>query len=220
MQELTTLPAVLEEISFIMLLVGIFYTFGIFLLSRLLETVYRSAYEPEEVKGEEEGAKKKLEQPKPLVMSLGDQLTVTIGTALASFGLFGAVMYRRWFGLHWLIVTVLQFVVTVSVVIIVRKGLDKYSPSEEPELNPRDTLGKRVVVMTTVRDDFGEVSIRTKTGDEIVAARAYKKGDVFKEGASLTVVSADDEFVYVNPTEDEMKGAEDQSKEANNGLNQ
>lgn len=141
----------------------------------------------------------------------GAPLGVTIGTTLVTFGFLGSLLYYEGIPMPFPIKVASHLVGVFLVVFSVRTVLGKIFVESGFLIEPRHLVGRTVVVVSTVTDDFGEVRTETEMGLRRFHARPFQRGVIFEKGTELYVASADDKRVFVDPRKDVVKWLQKQS---------
>ena len=142
----------------------------------------------------------------------GAPLGVTIGTTLVTFGFLGALIYYEGIALPFIGKIILHVGGTALLVWTMRTILGKFFVETGFNIKPQHIVGLEVEAVSTIRDDFGEIRVRTEMGLRRFYARPFQKGVVFQKGTLLYAVSADDKFVYVDPRKEAVKWVQKQSR--------
>ncbi|MFW9954142.1 MAG: hypothetical protein ACFFD3_06290 [Candidatus Thorarchaeota archaeon] len=145
-------------------------------------------------------------------MGRGAPLGVTIGTSLVSFGFLGAVIYYEGLMIPFAAKFIIHILGAFFVVYSIRTVLGRIFVESGFLIGPRNLVGQQVEAVSSISDGFGEIRTETEMGLRRFHARPFTKGGSFKKGDILWVISANEKFVYVDPSKDIKKWAQEQSR--------
>jgi hypothetical protein len=131
---------------------------------------------------------------------------------MVTFGFFGSMIYYEGIGIPFLGKILLHVFGVVLVVWTFRAALGKVFVETGFNILPRHLVGREVEAAATINDGFGEVRTDTEMGLRRFHARPFIKGNEYKRGDDLWVISADEKYVYVDKSKDIKKWASEQTK--------
>ncbi len=131
-------------------------------------------------------------------VSAGIPISITIGTTLISFGFIGMVLYSNEILFEYLMKVGIHLGLTIGMLIFIRLIIGRLFKETGFNINYGDMIGHRVLAMSTVSREFGEVRGRTEMGLRRFHARPAKASTIYQKGLELYVVAADKKLLYVH----------------------
>ncbi len=233
MQDLVVIADIMRNISIGVLIAGLFYTFGMFVLGRVFAIVsdHDIGHDIDHDIDHDIGHDIDHDADHDMShdMDIGHEVDadshsgffefsqntpfgVTIGTSLVSFGFLGTIIYYPGIDVSFFIKLALHFLSVALVVYSVRGVLGRVFIESGFNITPRHLVGKEVTAVSTINDGFGEVRTVTEMGPRRFHARPFIKDTKYKKGDDLWVISANDKFVYVDSRKDAKKWTQEQSR--------
>ncbi len=139
-------------------------------------------------------------------------LGVTIGTSLVSFGFIGTMMYYDGIAIPVLAKMGFHFLSVFVIVYSMRWALGRIFIESGFHMTPKHLVGKEVEAVSTIDDRFGEIRTETEMGLRRFNAKPFEKGNTYKKGTVVWVISADDRFAYVDHRKDVRTWTQEQSR--------